>query len=110
MREDVVPAVVNVSFTINTSVVSKLLVNELVSIGAVATFVAVVVVVAVVIFVVDGVSNISVVIISVISLGKLLVAFDIGSVLVLVTTVTGCKDRELVCTDDNSDDGSSMKR
>ncbi len=106
MREDVGPAVVNVSFTINISVVSTLLVKELVSIGAVAS---------VVIIVVDGVSNISVVIISVVSLGKLLVvtsnvAVDISFVLVLVTMVTGCTDAELVCTDDNSDDGSSMER
>ena len=96
MREDAVPAVVNVSFTINSSVVSRLLVKELVRIGAVAT--------AVVNNVIDGVSNFSVVIISVASLGtlRLVVNVDIGSVIFLVTMVTGCTDVELACIDDNS--------
>ena len=107
-REDAVPAVVDVSFTTNTSDVSKLLVNELVSNGAVVTVVA-----AAVVIIADGVT--CVVIISVVSLARLLVvtsdvAVDIGAVLVLVTMVTGCMEAELVCIDDNFDDGPSTER
>ena len=118
-REDAVPGEVNVSFTINMSVVSTLLamtVLELVSTGVLATatttvVVVVVVVVAVVVVVNDGVSNISVVIIGVVSLGKLVVvtsgiAVDVGSVLVMATMVTMVTG----CADDNSDDALSMKR
>ena len=110
VREYVVTIVVDVSCTINNRVVSKLLVDKAVSSGAVATVVVVVVVVVVVIATavvvngVDGVSDISVVSISVVSLGRLLfVSSDVvvdGSVLVVIAMVT----------DDNSGDRFSMKR
>ena len=93
VSKDVVPAVVNVSFTVNTSVVSRLLVKDLVRIGAVA----IVGIAAVVNIVTDGVRNVSVVIIDVLSFGKLLlvssdVAVDVSSVLALVSMVTGCTE------------------
>lgn len=104
VREDAVRAVVNVFLTINTAVVSKLLVDELVSNGAVVT---------VIVIIVDGVS--CVVIVIVVSLGNLLIvtsegAIDISAVLVLVTMVTGRIEAELVRIEDNSDYGSSMER
>ena len=62
----------------------------------------------------DGVGNISVVVISVVNLGKLLivtsdVALDIGSAFVLATIVNGCTEAESVCVDDNSGKEPSME-
>ena len=101
VSEDAVPAVVNVSLTVNTSVVSRLLVKDLVTIGMVALVrigaVAIVGIAAVVNIVTDGVRNVSVVIIDVLSFGKLLlvssdVAVNVSSVLALVSMVTSCTE------------------
>ena len=108
-REDTAAFVVNVSFT---SDVCELLIRDLVSTGTVT---AVATAVASAVVVVDGVRNISVAIISVVSLSKLLVdpsnvVVEVGSVPLLVSMVTDCTEGSLVGIDDNSDDKSAVER
>lgn len=126
--DDTAPAVINVSFTVNLSVVCELPISPG-TVPVVVTAVAVVVVDEVVcellislgimtvdsaaVAVVDAVGNISVVImISVVSLGTFLVdtsgaVVEVSSAPVLVTMVAGCTELNLVSNEVKADDNSS---
>lgn len=111
MREVTAAVMVNVSFS---SDVCDLSVN-LVSPGTVTAVATVAAAAVVIVVVVDGVRNISVVIISVVSLCKLLVdnsdiMVEVAPVTVLATMVTGCTEGGLVGIDDNTGDKSPMER
>lgn len=112
MREVTAAVMVNVSFSSDVCDLSVNLVSPG-TVTAVATVAAAAAVVIVV--VVDGVRNISVVIISVVSLCKLLVdnsdiMVEVAPVTVLATMVTGCTEGGLVGIDDNTGDKSPMER
>ena len=129
MRDDTALAVLNVSFTVNKSVVCELpfspgtaavvitavtlVVDEVVC----ELFISVGIVTAVgaALAVIDAVGNNSVVImISVVSSGTFLVdtsgaVVEVSSVPVLVTMVAGCTELDLVGIDDKADDNSSVE-